>query len=158
MPQRHTPMHIIQACIYPSSTPLSLRLLKSSGSKNLLMVTSSARPFLLRVLSTKSRASCCAVAGSSGRVVMSLSRGSPGTMDQRSKTRERDTWPCVWIWSEVSILTLCSYRSGWCTYPKIGLEAEGIDDRDKTSHVVQWRTRDRSILQDVSSSSCEDCV
>jgi hypothetical protein len=90
--------------IYPSSTPLSLRLLKSSGSKNLLMVTSSARPFLLRVLSTKSRASCCAVAGSSGRVVMSLSRGSPGTIDQRSKTRERETWPCVWICGKVSIL------------------------------------------------------
>jgi hypothetical protein len=87
--------HTIHA--QPSSTPLSFRFLNSSGSRNLLIVTSSARPFLLLVLSTKSRARACAVAGSRGRSLISLSSGSPGTIDQRSKTRERDTWPCVWI-------------------------------------------------------------
>lgn len=81
----------------PSNTPLSFKLLNSSGSRNLLMVTSSASPFLLLVLSTKSLASACAVAGSRGRSLISLSSGSPGTMDQRSKTRERETWPWVWI-------------------------------------------------------------
>jgi hypothetical protein len=88
--------------VYPSSTPLSFRLLNSSGSRNLLMVTSSARPFLLLVLSTKSLASACAVAGSRGRNLISLSSGSPGTMDHRSKTRERETWPWVWIYRVVS--------------------------------------------------------
>ena len=82
---------------YPSKIPLSFRLLNRSGSKNLLMVTSSARPFLRRVLSTKSLAVACAEAGSSGRSLISLSSGSPGTIDQRSKTRETVAWPCVWI-------------------------------------------------------------
>src|SRR5690242_5919216 len=95
---------IIHYLHQPSNTPLSFKLLNSSGSRNLLMVTSSAKPFLLLVFSTKSRASACAVAGSRGRSLISLSRGSPGTMDQRSKTRDRDTWPCVWICAFVSVV------------------------------------------------------
>lgn len=120
-PIAFTPMrtiYTIQAAypsIYPSSTPLSFKLRNSSGSRNLLIVTSSARPFLLRVLRTKSRANCWAVAGSSGRVVMSLSRGSPGTIDQRSKTRERETRPCVWICDGVSC-GVC-WMGEECTYP-----------------------------------------
>ena len=116
-----TPIHDITSFFspntYPSNTPLSFKLRNSSGSRNLLMVTSSARPFLLRVLSTKSRASCCAVAGSSGRVVMSLSRGSPGTMDQRSKTRERETWPCVWICGKLVHVQSEDWNLEMCTYP-----------------------------------------
>lgn len=92
-----TPLLYHTILLYPSSTPLSFKFLNNSGSRNLLIVTSSARPFLLLVLSTKSRASACAVAGSRGRSLISLSSGSPGTMDQRSKTSERETWPCVWI-------------------------------------------------------------
>ena len=84
--------------IYPSSTPLSFRLLNKSGSRNFEIVTSSARPFLLLVFSTKSLASACAVAGSRGRSLISLSSGSPGTIDQRSKTRDTEAWPWVWIW------------------------------------------------------------
>ena len=71
--------------------PTSFKPWNSSGSRNLLMETSSARPFLLLVLSTKSRASACALEGSRGRRVTSLSSGSPGTMDQRSKTRDKET-------------------------------------------------------------------
>ena len=93
--------------IYPSSTPLSFKLLNSSGSRNLLIVTSSARPFLLLVFRTKSRASAWAVAGSRGRSLISLSSGSPGTMDQRSKTSDRDTWPCVWICEVISECYVC---------------------------------------------------
>lgn len=81
----------------PSRIPLSFKLRKSSGSRNLEMVTSSDRPLRRRVLSTKSRAVACADAGSSGRSLMSLSSGSPGTMDHLSKTRETVAWPWVWI-------------------------------------------------------------
>ena len=95
-PQAQTAPHA-RLSTYPSRIPLSFRLLNRSGSKNLLMVTSSARPFLRRVLSTKSLAVACAEAGSSGRSLISLSSGSPGTIDQRSKTRETVAWPCVWI-------------------------------------------------------------
>src|SRR4051794_18893624 len=56
--------YMTHASLYASKTPLSFKLLNSSGSKNLLIVTSSASPFRLLVLSTKSRASACAVAGS----------------------------------------------------------------------------------------------
>lgn len=41
-----------------SKTPLSRRPANNSGSKNLLTSTSSLSPFLLLVLSTKSRAAC----------------------------------------------------------------------------------------------------
>ena len=86
--------------IHPSKIPLSLKLLNSSGSKNLLIVTSSARPLRRRVLRTKSRAVARAEAGSRGRSLTSRSSGSPGTMDQRSKTRETVDWPWVWIYIE----------------------------------------------------------
>lgn len=39
------------------------------------------------------------------------------------------------------------------TYPKIGLEAEGIDDRDESAHVVKRCARDGAVLQDMSSPS-----
>ena len=90
---------------HTGTRPTSFKFLNNSGSRNLLTETSSARPFLLLVLSTKSRASDCAVAGSRGRSVTSLSSGSPGTMDQRSKTRDKETWPCVWICVIVSIFS-----------------------------------------------------
>ena len=50
------------------------------SSKNLLMETSSERPFLRRVLIMNSRARAVAGWASSGRMVMDLSRGSPGTI------------------------------------------------------------------------------
>src|ERR1700712_1053248 len=57
----------LRSRLHPSKIPLSFKLLNKSGSKNLLIVTSSARPFLLLVFKTKSRAVAWADAGSSGR-------------------------------------------------------------------------------------------
>lgn len=120
------------------------------------MVTSSARPFLLLVLSTKSRASACAVAGSRGRSVTSLSSGSPGTMDQRSKTRDKETWPCVWIYMIIS--TFISKFDSLATYPQISLEPERVDDWNESPHVVKWRTSNWLVLQHVASPSGKHCV
>lgn len=96
----HPHPHLIPPSLisYPSNTPLSFKLLNSSGSRNLLIDTSSASPFLLRVLSTKSLANACAVAGSRGRNLISLSRGSPGTILHLSKSRDTEAWPWVCIW------------------------------------------------------------
>src|SRR5271170_6558519 len=89
-----------QKCVFlrsyqESSTPLSLRPFHSSGSKNLLTVTSSARPFLLLVLRTKSLAAACGLAISSGRSFTSRSSGSPGTTSHLSKTKLTVACPCV---------------------------------------------------------------
>lgn len=77
----------------PSNMPVSLNCFMISGSTYLLTVTSSARPFLLLVLRTKSLAVACAEAGSRGRSLMLLSSGSPGTMLHRSNTSERVAAP-----------------------------------------------------------------
>lgn len=87
---------------HPSNKPLSFRLENNSGSKNLATLTSSLKPFLLLVLSTKSRAVAWAFACSSGLRMTSLSNGSPGTILHLSNTKLTVAWPCVWILKSVS--------------------------------------------------------
>lgn len=87
---------------YESKTPLSFSPFHSSGSKNLLTVTSSAKPFRLLVFSTKSRAVAMALAISSGFSLTSRSSGSPGTTLHLSKAKLTMAWPWVWIRRSVS--------------------------------------------------------
>jgi hypothetical protein len=58
--------------------------------------------FLRLVFTINSRARCWIGAGSSGRKTMLLSRGSPGTIAQWSKTDWQNAWPCVWYLKSVS--------------------------------------------------------
>lgn len=76
---------------------------KSIGSsKNLLMETSSERPFRRLVLIMNSRANALAGCASRGLMVIDLSRGSPGTICQWWKTDRQKDWPCVWVLRSVS--------------------------------------------------------
>lgn len=58
--------------------------------------------FLRLVLTINSRARCWIGAGSSGRRTMLLSRGSPGTIAQWSKTERENACPWVWYLKSVS--------------------------------------------------------
>lgn len=65
------------------------------SSKYLLIDTSSLMPFLLRVLTINSLARAFVGAGSKGRKMMDLSRGSPGTMFHESNVPQQNACPCV---------------------------------------------------------------
>lgn len=54
------------------------------------------------VFTMNSRARCWTGAGSKGRSTTDLSKGSPGTMDQWSKTERQKACPCVWYRRSVS--------------------------------------------------------
>ena len=73
-----------------------------SSSKNFVTVTSSLNPFRLLVLIIKSRAKCGAGLGSNNLRVISLSRGSPGTICQWSKVCWQNAWPWVETLKSVS--------------------------------------------------------
>lgn len=54
------------------------------------MDTSSDKPLRRRVFIINSRAKCVAGCGSSGRIIILLSNGSPGTICTKKKTRLRN--------------------------------------------------------------------
>lgn len=85
-------LHII-AC---KSTSCFASSRSIGSSKYLLIDTSSLIPFLLRVLTINSLASAFVGAGSKGRRMMDLSRGSPGTMFHVSNVPQQNACPCVW--------------------------------------------------------------
>lgn len=131
---------------YESKTPLSFKLFQSSGSKNLLTVTSSARPFRRLVFKTKSRAVAIAGAVSNGRSLTSRSRGSPGTTLHLSKTRLIAAWPWVWIRRSVSkpneSITGINPRTEYSGVPAIG-------PSDRTWPLL----RERTVYTDATASA-----
>jgi len=85
-----------------SACPDADKASTNSSSRYLDTAIWSPSPFLRRVFRTRSRANACPDAGSSGRSLMLVSVGSPGTMDQWSKTCRQKAWPCVAVRRSVS--------------------------------------------------------
>ena len=131
---------------------ITQKLTTNSSSRYFDTEIWSPNPFRRRVFKTRSRASACPDAGSSGRSLILVSVGSPmryNILTLPSKKckciRTRNNRPVVEY-----LKTKClSLRCG----PQVRLEPISVDDRYKCFHGVQRRPRLRNILCNMATSS-----